>query len=63
MKKIVLLIIFIICTLPVLIQAIIWSFQYQNNPTEENMEKGTELIGQAAIPWWIIVMKWIGELG
>lgn len=39
-----------------------WSLGYILSPSPEGIQHGTELIGEAAIPWWIGVMDWLAVL-
>lgn len=66
-KEIAILIIFLLFTLPFLINLLSWTIVSTTNPSPQNMEKGGELIAESAIPWWIGVIEWLaglpGEIG
>ncbi len=59
--EIITLIVFMVFVLPLLLTFVGWAISSVINPTPENIEKGTELIAQAATPWWVTVFQWIGD--
>jgi hypothetical protein len=62
-KAIIVLIIFLLFTVPLLFQTVIWSVSSVVNPSPENIQKGGELIAEAAVPWWVGIMEWMAGLG
>lgn len=60
-REIIALVVFVIFVLPLLLHFVGWAISSIINPTPENIEKGTELIAQAATPWWVTVFQWIGD--
>lgn len=49
-----------ILLVPTLIALIIWSSGISNNPSDsENLEKGTAIIVDSVIPWWIGIFNWL----
>jgi len=61
-KEIAILIIFVVFTLPFLLKLLSWTFVSTTNPSSESIEKGGELIAEAAVPWWIGVIEWLSSL-
>lgn len=43
-------------------KSIVWMLGSVINPSPEAIEKGGELIADAAVPWWIGVMGWLEAL-
>ena len=61
-KEIAILAVFIIFILPLLIKMAFWSVTMNSNSPEENTEQATELITDAAIPWWLGIFEWLAGL-
>ncbi|MDK2907637.1 MAG: hypothetical protein PWQ87_95 [Candidatus Woesearchaeota archaeon] len=61
-EEIAILAVFIIFVLPLLIKMAFWSFTMNSNSPEKNIEKATELITDAAIPWWLGIFEWLAGL-
>jgi hypothetical protein len=59
LKEIIILAVIIIFFLPLLVNFVSWAISSTTNPNPENIERGTELIAQAATPWWITAIQWI----
>ena len=59
-KQIAILIVFLLFTLPLLLKVIIYSSNISN--PEATINKTAELIGEAAVPWWINVINWLADL-
>lgn len=52
----------VVVGLPLLIRSLSWSVGYAISPSPENIEKGVELIADAAVPWWLGVMESLAAL-
>lgn len=63
MKQAIIIAIFLVFTLPLFIQILGWATCSVTNPASTNMTKAGELIGQAAIPWWIGILTWLSQGG
>jgi hypothetical protein len=61
-KKIAILIIFLVFTLPFLIELLSWTIGSTTNPSPENIGKGADFIVESAIPWWIGIIEWLASL-
>lgn len=61
-EEIAIIVVFIIFVLPLLIKMALWSFTMNSNSPEENIEQATELITDAAIPWWLGIFEWLTGL-
>ena len=55
-------IISLIVGLPLLMKFLFWSVGYTINPATESIGKGTELIADAGVPWWLGVTGWLAAL-
>jgi hypothetical protein len=61
-KAIALLIIFLLFGLPISLKVITYATTAPFSPPEETIEKGTELIVDTSIPWYIGVMASLADL-
>jgi hypothetical protein len=58
LRAIAILIVFLIFTLPFLIHVLTYTFT-SSTKTQPDIEDTTELIQEAAVPWWIGIFQWI----
>lgn len=52
----------VIVGLPLLVRSLSWSVASAISPSAESIEKGVELVADAAVPWWLGVMEWLAAL-
>ena len=60
-KQIIVSIVFLLFTFPLLLKVIIYSSNISN--PEATINKTAELIGEAAVHWWINIIDWLADLG
>jgi len=53
----------LIVAIPLLLSLLSWTIQNANDPgNSENLQEGTEIIADAAIPWWLGIFEWLAGL-
>ncbi|MEK6893012.1 MAG: hypothetical protein AABX07_02305 [Nanoarchaeota archaeon] len=63
-KRIAILIVFLIFTLPFLLKIVVWSTSSAINPDPQKVaQEGANLIAEDAIPWWLNLMTWLAGGG
>lgn len=56
-------IILLIVSIPLIIGIIHYALTVSFASPEEHMNQSTELIVQAATPWWIGIVEWLSNMG
>ncbi len=56
-------IIALIVAIPLLFSLLSWTIKNANGPgNPDNLQEGTEIIADAAIPWWLGLFEWLAGL-
>ena len=61
-KGVAIMMILLLFVLPFSIRVLSWTIVSTTDPSPENIEKGTELIAESAVPWWIGIIEWLASL-
>jgi hypothetical protein len=49
--------------LPLLVKTVFWAASAGTTPVDKQVQTGTEIIVEAATPWWVNPVVWLSGLG